>query len=261
MTEQSHGALPSPSAVASQERRRRRRRPLLIGVAAVLALAVLVAGGELFARHQLRSSVSDAMADGLHTSSVDVGIGSSPALLDVSRGRIDQVSLAAQRATVCEVHDVSLQADVRDVSTSPSGGRIGDSNLTLTLSRRALNDLLATSTSAKNVTATLDPATDSVRLVGLGGLARVQARPKLTGGKLGFTVVSASFAGRRVPPAQVQRLLGADSGTGTGTGFARMPLGLRATAAKVTGSGLETRFHGQPTTLPRGKQPLKCTGR
>lgn len=246
MTEQSQ--IPAPSG--------RRRRPWLIGLVAAVVLVALVAGGELFVRHQLRSSVSDAMSDGLHAPSVEVGIGSSPALLDLGRGRIDQVSLSARKATVCQVRDVSLDAKVRNVSTSASGGRIGASALTLTLSGRSLNDLLANSKNAEGVTATIDPSSDSVRLVGLGGLAHVQARPKLTGGKLGFTVVSASFAGHRVPSGKAQKLLGGD-----GSGLSKLPLGLRATAAKVTSAGLEASFRGRPTTLPHDKQPLKCAGR
>lgn len=261
MTEQSHAMAPpapppmgtSPAGATS----RRRRRPWLVGLVVTLVLVALVAGGEFFARRQLRSTVSDAMANGLHTSSVDVGIGTSPALLDLSRGRIDQVSLKAQQATVCQVRDVSLDAKVQDVSTARSGGRIGESTLTLTLSERALNDLLATSKSAKDVTATVEPSSGSVRLVGLGGLAQVQARPSLTGGKLGFTVVSAQFAGHDVQPARAQKLLGG----GSGTALQQMPLGLRATSVHVTDAGLETSFHGQPTTLPRGEQPLNCAGR
>lgn len=254
MTEQSHNpASPAPMQAAPAPRDRR-RRPWLIALVAAVVLVALVAGGELFARHQLRDTVSDAMADGLNTSSVDVGIGSSPALLDVSRGRIDHLSLSARKATICQVHDVSLDANVQDVSTSRSGGRIGASTMRLTLSGQSLNDLLASSRNAKDVTATMDPGSDSVRLVGLGGLAHVQARPRLSDGKLGFTVVSASFAGHRVPPARAQKLLGGSST------LSKMPLGLRATAAKVTNAGLETSFRGQPTTLPRDK-PLNCTER
>ncbi|WP_188836276.1 LmeA family phospholipid-binding protein [Flexivirga endophytica] len=256
MTEQSPG-LARPAPVPGQAPTTGgTRRPWLIGIVAAFVVVALVVGAEVFARHQLRSKVSDAMANGLHTSRVDVGIGSSPALLDLGRGTIDQVSLNARKATVCQVRDVSLDAKVHDVSTSPSGGRIGASELTLTLTGKSLNDLLAGSGKADGVTATTRSGSDTVRLTGLGGLARVQVRPKVTDGKLDFTVVSASFAGRPVPAAQAQKLLRG----GGANRLEELPLGLRATAVQVTDAGLETSFRGEPTTLPEGKQPLSCAG-
>ncbi|WP_265443082.1 DUF2993 domain-containing protein [Flexivirga meconopsidis] len=237
------------------EQPRRRRRAPLIAAVAILAVLALVAGAEFLVRHQLRSSVSNAMENGLRTSSVDVGIGSTPALLDLGRGSIDKVTLNAQNATICQVRDVSINADVRDVSTSPSGGRIGESNLALTLSGQAMADLVAGSGQAQGVTATPEPASGTVQLSGFGGLAQIWVRPSVKGGQLDFTITKASLAGRDVPADQAQKMLGGSSG---GSGMTQLPLGLKATSVKVTGAGLVASFRGAPTTLPKDKQPLDC---
>lgn len=103
------------------------RAPRRTRLIALLTLTVLTAAGlgaEAVARASLTGKIEDAARSALHTSDLEVSLGTTPAVLGVLSGTITTVSINADSATVCQLADLDVAATVHGLST-PRGESTG----------------------------------------------------------------------------------------------------------------------------------------
>ncbi|HEY5389753.1 MAG TPA: LmeA family phospholipid-binding protein, partial [Solirubrobacteraceae bacterium] len=84
----------------------------LVILAVVLAIPLVAA--ELLARHFVGAAVASAIAARIGTHP-HVGFGSTPILVQIVRGRLDDVTLSASGARVGGLAPLRIEASLRDV--------------------------------------------------------------------------------------------------------------------------------------------------
>ena len=237
--------------VSAERRFRLHKRTVAALIVLLLILGALAEmGTRAVMSHKLATTASHRFA-----TSVEVGVGSTPALLDLATGSVPQVTLRSDNATICSLSGVSLDASLHDVALrgSGSGHHVDSSTATITLGDAAITDLIAakSSTLAQNASVSFSPADDTAQLkVGPGGLVQISMRPKLADDKVTMSAVSASVAGRSVPTSRLSSLMG---GTSSGTSLSDLPMGLHATGLKITDAGIQLNLEGGATTLQPDK--------
>jgi hypothetical protein len=225
-----------------------------ITLATSLALIVVAGGAETAARVRIEDAVGTAAAKEFKAASVSAGIGPTPALLDLSRGRISTVSIDASAADLCQLDGVDVSARLHDVSISAgaSGRRISSSDATITLDPAVLATMVAKSLPPRlsglgTPTVVPDPADDLLQIQ-LGGLVTLDERAVLADDAISLTLASVAVGSRQIPASA----LGTGAAAPHRRTLGKLPLGMSARSVAVTGSGLAINLAGGPTTLSPG---------
>ena len=216
---------------------------VLIGLVLIVALVV---AAELIARGVIKHRIASMMREQMQGGSISVDLGSTPALLDLARGRIDTVSVEASRVQVSDLPDVSLDATLRDLSLH-APHHVDATDAEVTLGRTTLDTLASDVAGVQGISVQSSPGQNTLTVSALSpGVVDLVAEPKLDGDDL------------KLVPRSV-KLLGFDlSGTKLGDYIEQhravqpldgLPLSLSPQSVDVTGDGLVLTFHGGPSDL------------
>jgi hypothetical protein len=224
-----------------------------IWIAGTIGGLVLVAGlGEAGLRILLRHRISSG-AQNVLGSGVDVGIGSRPALIDATTGRIPTVTIRSDSAEVCNLSDVAAAVNLSDVRRKGGQAHASQVNAMITLSGANLSAAAAKvlSSSSSSVLASTaltltglkvqpDPAHQQLIMrLGPGGVFRI-------GESVRLEPAPTTASGQAVPSSLIDRFIPKD---GVSVKLDALPLGLEPTSARVTGAGLRITLHAGGTDL------------
>jgi len=216
---------------------------VLIGLVLIVALVV---AAELIARGVIKHRIESMMRDEMKGGSISVDIGSTPALIDLARGRIDTVSVDASRVQVSDLPDVSIDATLSNLSLH-APHHVDATNAEVTLGRTTLDTLASDVAGVNDISVNPSPDQGTLTVSALSpGVVDLVAEPRLQGDEL------------RLVPRTVS-VLGFDlSGTKLGDYIEQhravqsldgLPLSLTPQSVDVTKDGLVLTFHGGSTNL------------
>ena len=193
----------------------------LVTLLAVLAIPVVAA--ELLARHFIGDAVSSAVASRIGTHA-HVSFGSTPILVQIARGRLDDVSVSAAGATIGGLGPLRLDASLRDVhfaNLTGLQGAIGSLSVAADAPPTVVRGMLASPSCLEGMTPTMRARlTGDPRVLVLPGRidllpprgrgAEVRFVPIPAGSALRFEVSAAQVGGVPVarPPSCERRLDG-----------------------------------------------------
>lgn len=227
----------------------RRGRLVALGVIG----AVLVTGGvaEAVARHSAADRFAARMERRLHTS-VGVGFGSTPVVLQLARGSFPRVEVSGQDATFRRFTGVDLEARLDDVVRTGDGLSVRDSRVTAVLPHDALTAALGTMTDGAGGAAavTTDPAAgELVAVAGPAGRILIGFRPVLEKDDASIRLerTDVRVGDRVVPPALADQLL--RDAAPREVDLSGLPLGLEPERLSVTSTGLRLDLTGGRTTV------------
>ncbi len=225
-----------------------RRRALVATIVVVLLLAAGVVVSDLVLRAAVEERIAGAVRDTLGTGQgtrVEVAQ-HRPFLLQVARGRLDDVTVTADHATL----DTTAVSDVRMAATgvtvlTPYTAR--DVTVTGTVPPSTIRERIA----QKGLD--VDVAVAGGALQASGSLLAVPwvvtLTPRADDGRLTVDVTSADIAGVQVGadalPAPVRQAL-----TGLDVPVSGLPDGLAITGAQVVGDGVQVTLTGHDVVLP-----------
>jgi LmeA-like phospholipid-binding len=228
-------------------------RPLLVLAAIVAALAV---GAELLARKLIGDAVAHAVSARIGTSP-KVAFGSTPLLVQIAHGRLDDVTVSARHARIGGVGGLALRGTLRDVHiTSLLGlrGVIGSSRFTATASAASVRPLLDGRACARALPAAVlaglgaDPRIE-IRpgrielLPRRGRSAEVRMRPIAAGSTLRFEISTVELASATAG-APAAELTGTRAGSSCSRSFTNLPFGVSLVSAAARRGALELGFAG-----------------
>ncbi len=227
--------------------------PLSIVLVLVIVGALAVAGllaGELYGRHRANAVVAKVV-ECVVRDGADVSFGTVPPFLWQHLNRhYTNISIRTAGNQVRDARGMKLDIDIKDVrlrDSADSAGTIGSL-------------VAAVSWTADGIKQTVQ---DSIPLLGGivsgvktnqldgtieidGPLGTVVAKPQLTDGSLGLTVVHVVGLGFTLPRESVQPALDAVTSRLT----KNYPLGIRADSVGVTGDGVIAQFSTRDATIP-----------
>ncbi|MFI9610660.1 DUF2993 domain-containing protein [Streptomyces sp. NPDC052023] len=224
------------------------RRARLVALSA--AGAVLAAGGvaEAVARDRAADRLADRMERRLHTT-LDVGFGPTPVMVQLARGSFSRVEVSGQGATFRRFTGVDLHAELDDVVRTGDGLSVADTRVSAELAGAALADAVASMTGGALGAAAVTPDPGTGELVvhaGPAGRIAVGFRPELHERGIRFERTAVKVGERTVPDALAAQLLGETPQELDLTG---LPLGLEPERLAVTASGLRLELTGGSTTV------------
>jgi hypothetical protein len=169
-------------------------------------LAVPVVAAEILARHFIGAAVSSAVASRIGTHA-HVSFGSTPILVQIAHGRLDDVSVSAANATIGGLGPLRLDASLRDVhlaNVTALQGAIGSLRVVADAPPRVVGAMLAAPSCLLAITPTLRARlTRDPRIVVLPGRIDLLP-PQGRGAEVRFVPSAAASAVRfRVSAAQV----------------------------------------------------------
>jgi hypothetical protein len=222
------------------------RRTTVIAIAATSALVVLLAG-EATVRHVIDSHITGAAQSSL-TGSVHVGIGTTPALVDLARGSISTVSLTDDGMRTCKLSSLNLAAEFNHVTRQDGQIHFSGSQAAVTVPMSAIMSLLA-QRAPQLGQATVEPGTannDVTIALGPGGLIDIDEQVALHGGALQFTPKQVTFGGDPAAGLLIQRL--AANATFT-VDLPQLPLSIKPDSVAVDQEGVTLAAKGGAATL------------
>ena len=107
-----------------------RRRILLIALAVVIALVAALIAGELYARHSVKSCMSQQFRDQIGTN-VDIGLSAKPMLLQLIDKQVPYITVDSENSEFGPAKGMKVHARVNDIKidqTAQSSGTIGSSD-------------------------------------------------------------------------------------------------------------------------------------
>jgi hypothetical protein len=231
------------------QRARRRRRGIVITIIAAIAVTVLAAG-ELTARHELEDQIAAAVQASV-AGSASVGIGATPALADLAKGAISNVSVTVNGMPTCELGEVTLAASFQDVTRNGGQVRVAGSRASMLVPLSAITAALAQRNQRLGLASVrTDPAGGTLAIgLGPGGVLTVDERPMLDGDTLRFAPGNVLLNGQPAPASLVQTLT---AKAAFAVPVPYLPMNLTARSVQVTGDGLVLTATGGSATFGRG---------
>ena len=231
------------------------RRLLMLAI----VLAVPVIGGELLARKLVGEAVAAAVRARIGVSP-QVSLGTSPILLQLARGRIDDATLHARGAHLGALPAVTLTATLRDVHVTHLTrlqGAIGSLIVDAQLAPGAVRDLLATRRCIDALPPPVRTALtraprvvlvrDRVELLPPAGRAvELRLRPQVSRHVLRFRVSGLELAGA---PAPAAALAAARASTSCARPLGDLPFGISLISAAARGGTLGLAFAATGATF------------
>jgi hypothetical protein len=227
--------------------RRVRTVVVIVVIAVVVALVALLVGGEAYARHRVKSCLSNQLSGPFGTK-VTVGLGAKPVLLDMLDHRISSVTIDTPGdqfgpAVGMKVH-VAVN-DVRMENSSKGAGTIGSSSADVTWSSDGIAQTLKKSLDGLVQQVQADPADDVLEIDGILG-TKITVRPQITNGVVEVTTQTAQVLGIGLPADLVDSVLQSMT-----TSLQQpYPLGMRTQSVRVTDSGVAVNLRGGRYDLP-----------
>ena len=134
------GPLAHPWLLVTHAQARTSRRVLALVIAAASVLVALIAG-EATVRHMIEGRIAGAAQSSL-TGSVHVGLGATPALVDLAKGSISTVALTDDGMRTCELDTLDFAAAFSDVTRQNGQIHLSGSQATVTIPTSAMTSLL-----------------------------------------------------------------------------------------------------------------------
>jgi len=230
------------------------RRTTVIAIAATSALVVLLAG-EATVRHVIDSHIASAAQSSL-TGPVHVGIGTTPALVDLAKGSISTVSLTDDGMRTCKLDTLNLAAEFNHVTRQNGQIHFSGSQATATVPMSAIMSLLTQRAPQLGQT-TVEPGTvnnDVTITLGPGGLINIDEQVALRGGVIQFTPKQVTVGGNPAASLLTQRL--AANATFT-VDLPQLPLNIKPDSVAVDQEGVTLTGKGGAATLASTRTPGK----
>jgi hypothetical protein len=221
--------------------------------------AIPLVAGELVARKLIGDAVAHAIEARIG-GSAKIGFGSSPLLVQIAHGRLDDVSVSAGRAQIGGLPPVALSATLRDVhlrSLTGLEGAIGSLAVQAKLGPGGVRDLLATAACIDSLPrSVLAELTRSPRvdlfpgridlLPPHGRAAEVRLRPYTSGASVDFTLIGLEQRGIPVPAAT---LAAARQTTRCSRALGGLPFGVALVSASAGAGTLQLAFAGRDASF------------
>ena len=242
-------ASPNTQARRGPAKPSRRRRGAVIAIAAALVVTAS-ALGELIARHTLESRISTALASSVNAT-VHVGIGATPALLDLAKGSVSTVSVTIDGFQTCKLGAVTLNGSFRDATRNSGQVHTTASQASMTIPSSTLTSLLAQrNPQLAHASVQPDPATGALEIaLGPGGVLTITEQPALSGETLQFAPENLLLDGAPAPAALAQNLAAKAAFT---IPLPHLPMNLTPRSVLVTGGGIVVTASGGPATFGPG---------
>jgi LmeA-like phospholipid-binding len=240
---QSHRATPKT---------RHRQHAIVIAIVAAIVVTALAAG-ELTARQTLEDRIATALQATVG-GSVSVGIGATPALVDLAKGSISNVSVTVDGLHACKLGDVTLTASFQHVTRSGAQVRIASSQARMLLPPSAITAALGQANPRlSQATVQPDPATGTLAIaLGPGGVLTADERPVLDGDAVRFAPEGV-LLNDAPAPASLARSLTAKAAFTIPLPY--LPMNLTARSVQVTRDGLVLIATGGHATFGPGSGP------
>jgi len=227
----------------------RRRRGTVIAIAAALVVTAS-ALGELIVRQTLESRIGTALASSVNAT-VHIGIGATPALLDLAKGSVSTVSVTIDGFRTCKLGAVTLDGSFHDATRNGGQVHTTASQASMTIPPTTLTSLLAQhNPQLARASVQPDPATGSLQIaLGTGGLLTITEQPALSGEILRFTPGPLLLGGAPAPAAFAQNLAAKAALT---IPLPHLPMNLTPRSVQVTSDGIVVTASGGPATFGPG---------
>ncbi|AHH21832.1 LmeA family phospholipid-binding protein [Nocardia nova] len=241
-------AAPTPAPADAPRRHRGRKIALIVGLVVLLALVGTAAGAETYMRHKSKQCIASQMEKELG-SKVDVGFGPKPLLLTAVDHKVQYITVDSDDTKFGPAVDMKVHARVNDVKMidgGRGGSTIGSSSADATWS----NDGIAQTLTGLVSGVESDPASGTLDVKVLGGLADLKVQPHIVNGKIEVTTQSASLLGLGLPTDLVDNIVQSMTQS-----LQTYPMGMQPTSVKVTDNGISVSLRGGPATLQAGNGP------
>ena len=236
-----------------------RNRVLLISLVVVAALVAALIAGELYARHTIKSCMTQQFKDEIGTH-VDVGLSPKPMLLQLIDKKVPYITIDSDDTSFGPAKDMHVHVKVRDVEitddSQTSSGTVGssvadaswsDDGILTTMQDQAFGGLVsAVRSNESDGTLQFD--------VGPAGLAELTVKPHLVGDTVQVDTMNASLFGIGIPTDLVDGIVKVISAS-----LQTYPLGMTPKSFKITDTGLEISLSGGQFTMPPQNMDMsKC---
>ncbi|NKY89013.1 LmeA family phospholipid-binding protein [Nocardia veterana] len=238
-------AAPAPAPAGPPKRRNGRRIALIVGLVVLLALVGTAAGAETYVRHKNQQCIASQVEKELG-SKVDVGFGPKPLLLTAVDHEVQYVTVDSDDTKFGPAVDMKVHAKLNDIELidgGRGGAKIGSSSADATWSNEGIAQTLQGLVSGVES----DPASSTLDVKVLGGLADLRLQPHIVDGRIEVSTQSAQLLGLGLPTDLVDGIVQMMTES-----LQNYPMGLQPTDVKVTDNGIAVALRGGPTTLQGG---------
>jgi len=218
-------------------------------------LAILAVAGELLARKLVGDAVAHAVAARIGVSP-KVGFGSTPLVVQIIHGSLDDVTLKAAGAHIDGLGPLSLDGTLRDVhlrSLTSLEGAIGSLRVSASVPPSVVLGMLATPACERSLPAAVQAGLTGTARVEIfpgrvdllpprGRAAEVRLRPYAAAGAVRFAILAIELGGVAVPPAQLRAERG---GASCSRALSNLPFGVGLVSARALDSTLALSFSGR----------------
>ncbi|MFJ1459593.1 DUF2993 domain-containing protein [Nocardia sp. N2S4-5] len=245
---------PGPPSGGRTGTRNLRRIILIVGLVVVLAVVGTAAAAETYYRHRTEKCIATQVERDLG-SKVSVGFGPKPLLLTAFDHRIQYVDIKSDDAKFGPASDMKVHARLNDITlidNGRGGADIGSSSADATWSNAGIAQTLQGLVSGVQS----DPASGTLDVKVLGGIADMRLKPQIVGDRIEVTTQSAQLFGFGLPTDLVDSIV--DMMTESLQSY---PLDMQPTAVRVTDDGISVSLTGGTTKLqpaPDNNQNVSC---
>ena len=216
---------------------------VLVGV---VVLAVALVAAELGTRAVVEHRIVSLARQQMHGGSVSVGIGSTPALIDLMRGHVSHLTLDAEHVRIGNLPDVSIDATLHDLSLS-GDHRVRGSDAVVTVGRSTLDALASQAAGVPGITVSPRPSEGTLVVSAISpGVVDVIAEPRLQGTRLTLVPQHVRVLGFDLNGTALQRFVARHPASQS---LAGLPLSLAPSTVRVTAGGLQVVLRGGSSNL------------
>jgi hypothetical protein len=219
-----------------------------------IVLAALAIGGELLARKLIGDAVTHAVEARIGVAP-KIGFGSTPLLVQIAHGKLDEVSVSAQGARIDGLGPLALTGTLHDVhlsSLTSLEGAIGSLSVQARLPPAGLRGLLATRACVDSLPASvLEGLSGAPRIVVLPGrvdllppvgrAVELRLDPYAAGSTVRFALSALELDGAPAPQAELEQVRASIDCSRT---LSDLPFGVALVSAKATDGALALAFSG-----------------
>ena len=222
-------------------------------------LALLALGGEFVARKLIGDAVSHAVAARIGVSP-KVGFGSTPLVVQIARGSLDDVSVSAAGARIDGLGPLSLSGTLRDVhlrSLTSLQGAIGSLEIHAGLPPTVVLGLLETPACVRSMAPAVRAGLTGSPRVAIfpgrvdllppsGRATEVRLAPSASGSSVRFTITAIELGGAPASPAA---LSAARSAASCSRELSNLPFGVVLRSAQALDGTLALSFAGHDASF------------
>jgi hypothetical protein len=227
---------------------RPRRLLTVIAVALVVALVAVLVGGEIYARHRVKSCLSNQLGSQFGTK-VSVGLGLKPVLIDMLDHNIPSLTIDTAGDRFGPAIGMKVHAKLTDIRTEDNGkraGTIASSSADVHWSSDGIADTLKEAL-AGTVTGVKTNAGDgTLEIDGILG-AQLVVKPVVADDKIEVKTQNAQVLGFGLPTDLVDSVVKLI----TASLQQNYPLGMTVKSVRVVDDGVQVGLQGGQYDLPR----------